>query len=303
MQRWLAIAGLALSVAGCGRALLSADDAVCFADGRAVLVAWVEREPLPGLRSDLDGVTVQFRAGGRDLGQDVSEAGKSGLVATLTGGRPSEFQASARIDGHEVQASGLIHSWDSERTVVVVDIDGTLLKTELSSILRPEGDETSMPIIGARQAICRIAETCHIAYVTSRPRFLTAKTRAWLEQAQFPPGPVITSPGLRRAIRQEKAKRRNLVDLRNRWPNLAIGIGDSEIDSHAYGATGLLSLIVDRHGNAGDVGPHALVFADWPALERFFAENLPDLRDPTRVAEIVQGRRAVRKEVLPYRPD
>ena len=85
-----------------------------------------------------------------------------------------------------------------------------------------------------------------------------------MARQQFPLGPVLTAHRVKDMIAQANYKRNTLIELRERWPNLVIGIGNSIIDSEAYGACGMLALIIDERDKAC-YRPQALVFPRVPS--------------------------------------
>lgn len=301
LLRW-AIGGAALlAAAGCAPPMLSVDDAVAL-DGRPVVfVAHAERPQVLGLRSEIEHVTISFRVDGREV-RRADTGGSGRAVAEFRLPRPgiTAFEARAVIDGCEQQTTGTIFAWSAERPIIAVDIDNTICRTEYEDLLLKAEDVESRPISGSRETLTGLSGDYHIAYVTGRPRIYLEKTRAWLRRNEFPPGPVVTAPRLRDMIKYKTLKRTMLANLRRRWPNLLIGIGNEPLDAEAYGANGMLALIVNpsrRHA----FGLHAIVLGDWASVGRFFELNRETLLSPADIAKAANGEIPLRRYVHPWR--
>ena len=287
-------------LAGCHAPVLSVDDAVVVSDRPTRLVAFVEQEPVLGLRKDVEKVPVHFYAGDRELGSDRTDTdGQAALMARLEPGA-QRYEARAYVAGQRLSAVGRVFAWDPGRVAIAVDVDQTIERTDYDKLILKPSADPSPPVGRAAETLRTLARDYHLVYFTGRPRFLLEKTRHWLDKHGFPPGPVITSKGLRDVVRPGEFKRQRLRRLRHDWPNLLVGIGDKPSDADAYGANGMLSLVVAGR-DQDDFGPHALVFSDWESLGRFFDVNRETLTDPAALREVLDGRRMLLQPVLPYR--
>lgn len=282
-----------LLVGGCAPAILTVDDTVSL-DGRAVpLVAYVEREHLLGLRSDLEHIRVSFRAGETDLDTDrTGEYGRAAIDAELSDS-PMSFQATAMVDGRVLERSGRIYHWRRGRVILVVDVDHTISETNYRKLVLKEEIKVSPPIKDSRDALRELADDYYILYLTARPRFLLDKTRGWLKEYSFPEGPVVAAPGLRDAIRAESYKRQTLKHLRQRWPDILIGIGNRPHDLEAYADNEMLPILV-RTGQDPDEEatyyPGAVTLYDWRSVRKFFAANRSGLSDSESIKRIIEGK-------------
>ncbi|MGB9623338.1 MAG: hypothetical protein ACPMAQ_00610 [Phycisphaerae bacterium] len=299
--RWV-IAGVALpAAAGCAPPMLSVDDAVALNGKPVMFVAHAERPQVLGLRSEIEHVTISFRVDDREIRRaDTGDSGRA--VAEFPLPRPgiTAFDARAVIDGRELQTTGTIFAWSAERPIIAVDIDNTICRTEYEDLILKAEDVESHPIPGSRETLTRLSGDFHIAYVTGRPRIYLEKTRAWLRRNEFPPGPVVTSPRLRDMIKYRTLKRTMLANLRRRWPNLLIGIGDEPLDADAYGANGMLALIVNP-GRKHAYGLHAIVLGDWASVDRFFDLNREILIKAEGIAKVANGEIPLERYVQPWR--
>ena len=263
---------LLLPLAGCGRIVVTAQDCIVGPDGRAELTAFVEREPFQGIRRSVNTARVDFTLDGRPVGTVTTTGdGRAVLTVDLPPG-VADFDVRARYKGHDLRDRGRAFRWDPTRTAVAVDIDDTLSHTDYAVLLFREEDDRSDPLRGSRAAMNTLALDFHIVYLTGRTRFLADKTRHWLESRGYPPGPIVTAPRIRDTILQPFFKRQALTELRARWPNLLIGIGDRWVDTFAYEPNGLLTLLVDGDD---ETTPDRAVFrfARWRRIAEFCRLN------------------------------
>lgn len=275
-----------LAACGCMRPVLTAEDVVVRPDGMAVLVAHLEGETWPGLRKDLRG-EVRFFADQVPLGEAFAQEGEAALECPLPHSA-NRYLARSSFLGFRQQATGRVFRWRADRPVLVVDIDDTICDTDRDDVIFKKRDLDSSPIGKSQPILSHLAGSFQIAYLTARPRFLFEKTRIWLSDQRFPPGPVFVAPGLRRMVRARHYKTAALQKLRSLWPNVAIGIGDSEVDAHAYSDCGMLPLIIADEPDE-DLGPRAVVLRNWAAVNRFFVDNQEILTDLARLDRVLRN--------------
>lgn len=276
----LAFASLAIPVRACGGESIALQDAIVTPDGQTRLVAYLSRKGFFGIPKDIKRTTVSFFAGSHELGTGNSgEEGIATLDCTLPGMDVTEVTARATYSGKVLEDSARVFRWRPDRVIVVIDIDDTISNTDLDDVLFDEVDEDSKPIRHSREAVRAINEDYEILYLTARPSFLLGKTRLWLKDREFPAAPVVVSHRKRDLLQQAKYKHRMLADLQKSWPNILIGIGDKATDSTAYGASGMLTLIV-RGKKQDEYGRHAIVLPDWTTIRRFLKNNRHILVNP-----------------------
>ena len=81
---------------------------------------------------------------------------------------------------------------------------------------------------------------------------------------------------------------------------LLIGIGNQPSDAEAYGASGMLSLMLPGK-SGGEFAPHAIVFRDWKELARFCEANRETLASTALLKEAIKGERFLSRPVTPYK--
>jgi hypothetical protein len=280
-------AALALGLAGCVTPHLEVDDAVAFEDGRTRFAAFAERDEGPFF-GGVEGVEVRFRVDGETVATALSDdRGVATVLANIEPGR-RRFEASASYGGRSFQRAGKIVRWRSDQVVVACDIDATISDTALGALFFDETDEKSQPIEGSAEVLREIAKRHGVVYFTARPKFTLEKTQRWLEAHGYPEGPVLTSLTVGDLIAQARYKRRELGKLREIFPNLLIGIGNSHADSEGYGANGILALIVNRKRDP-KYGRHEIEFEGWEEIGRFFEANRELLQDADRLRAAARG--------------
>lgn len=289
-RRGALIAILILPAAGCGPVRLTVDDAIISPrDNKLHCVAYLQREPIFGIRHFSPGSGIEFKLGDQVVASArTSATGCAETYASYPQGGATRLDAVADVLGTKYRGSASVFEWDDHRTIIVVDIDRTIARTDFDHlVLRDGADERSTPLAGSRRTMEMLARDCRFIYVTARPRFLLEKTRMWLEDEEFPPGPVIASPGLREAIQRTEYKLEVLAQLRKLWPTLLIGIGNSESDAEAYEKSGLLTLLVNQK-RTETILPKTYGFRNWKALARFYEANRELLSDPAKLSEAVK---------------
>jgi hypothetical protein len=300
--RSLITAALALSVsfvlAGCATPYLEVDDAVSFEDGRTRFVAFAEKDQGPFF-GGVEDVEVRFLVDGKQVASARSdERGIASALAQMEPGK-RDFEATANYGGQSFRRGGKIAQWRSDAVVVACDIDSTISETAIDALFFSETDEKSKPIADSAKVLQRIARHHGLVYFTARPKFTLEKTQRWLRTHGYPEAPVLTSLGTGDLVAQARYKRRELGKLRQMFPNLLIGIGNSHADSEGYGANGILALIVNRKKDT-QYQPHEIEFEDWRQIGRFFEANKELLSNPERLGAATRGEEMVVVPVLRF---
>ncbi|TWT43967.1 LNS2 (Lipin/Ned1/Smp2) [Phycisphaerae bacterium RAS1] len=298
----LPLAALLLLPVGCGRAVVSVDDAIRIPGQPVRLVAYVEREPMLPVRREIEDQVVRFYLNGAVAEQAVSDGDGRAAISLPEALGCEQFEARATVGGAVYGAVGRIFDWQPDRTIIVVDIDNTVADSDLDEVFFDAAAEASPALPDSATTLTRLSKDYHIMYVTARPRAVLEKTRAWLSFREFPAGPVVTASRLRDAIRDARFKRRVLQSLREEHPNILIGIGDRRGDARAYASNRMLTLIVGRTRDDRFV-EQALLLPSWRAVSTFFELNHETLRDPALLRAAFRGERNLVMPVSVYWPD
>jgi len=296
--RWIVPLAAVVLVAGCRSPILTVDDAIVGADGKVRLIAYVEQEPILGIRRDVRDVRVHFSVNGREVGSDKTDDNGRATEKCRIDAGVGTFDAEAVVHHKTLRARGRVFRWDDRRVAIAVDVDHTLERTDYQDLLLDDDDDSN-PVKRSAKTLRSLADGFHILYLTARPRFLLDKTREWLDEEGFPPGPVVAAKGMRQTLRPGEFKRRSLHALRKDWPSVLIGVGDQPGDARAYGANDMLSLMLGRASDRR-FGPHSLVFRGWKELSRFLVANQETLADPDDLSDAIDGKVMLRQPVQPY---
>jgi len=294
------LAGLALA-GGCEAPMISADDTILTEGGRSPIrvVAWRpglvqfgRRIPDVGIVVYVDGKEVYRGKTNREGYMDVDPRFPEGAT---------RFEARAVIDGTELSDTARVFKVKGP-TIVVVDIDQTISNTDYDSLLSGEDDDLkSQPLPDAPEVLHRIAEDFTICYLTARPRELLDKTKRWLRTHKFPAAPVVSSESLGDVMNQQKYKQTTIAEIKDSVPHVLIGIGDSVTDSEAYGASGMLTLVLTEEVRKG-FRMHGILLPNWKAVGRFFEANRKVLRDPERLEKVLAETGMLSRPVNPWTP-
>lgn len=271
---------------GCGRYVLSADDVIVAPDRKATLAVSLFRDFGASFHANVNAAEVRFLVDRREVGRAVTDRDGRAAVRTTLAGRADSYEVQARVGNHSLRASAPIYHWTRDKTVIAVDIDETISATKYSDLFVAEIDG-SKPIHGSANALWALSKKYQILYFSARPVFLQDKTRRWLKDNYFPPAPSAFAMSFEACLRQAHYKRLMLEDLRSRWPNLLVGIGDKKVDDEAYGPYGMLTLIVNR-APIGSYTQRCIMCRDWQEITTFFNTHEPRLTDPTLLAGMLE---------------
>lgn len=281
------VALVAAGLAGCAsRPVLTADDVIAFDGQQARFAASVYHDYGASFHSDINGTEVEFKVNGQVVARGVTN--RDGRVFATGRVDPNirTFEASTRVKSKAVKTVGAVYRWSAERTVIAVDIDETISATRYSDLFIADFDG-SRPIPGAREVLWKLSRDFDLLYISARPDFLQEKTRAWLQHHGFPPAPYMGADKFAACLDQAGYKRRMLAELRSRWPNVLVGIGDKKVDDAAYGDNGMLALIVNG-APLGTFTQRCLMMTDWAALQGFFRAHEERLTNPRQLAGLIR---------------
>ena len=267
----LAAAGVAARAAD-GRfgAVLTAFDELARPGEVVTVRAKLEHDGLAGLHPHLHDHLLAF--GGPGVGAREARTAGEGIAAVevRTPGGPGGGveRVRVRFDGSRhhrpAEATARVFAWPAGRPILVVDIDHTISDRRERDVLFV--DNAAIPAVdGAVDALTKLARSYRIVYLTARDESLFNKSRAWLEARGFPEGPLFTRDYNLFGPGQGAFKRRFLVDLRRRFPDLAVGVGDTPDDARAYLDAGLKAVLLGPAGG-GRYPPESIIVPSWQGV-------------------------------------
>jgi len=129
--------------------------------------------------------------------------------------------------------------------IVVVDLDKTVVASGFDTVLLGRAGQAE-PMPHSQEVLRRLAATHTILYLTHRPDYFSIKSRSWLTEHKYPPGPLLLSSLSGFLSGSETFKSRMLAGLRKHFTNMKIGIGDKIGDGMAYHTNGLRAFVIVR---------------------------------------------------------
>jgi hypothetical protein len=241
---------------------------------------------------------VTFAADGQTLGS--ARTGKDGIakMPAVVGNEARFVTAEAKVDGKVLTASAETFHWDPKKVILVIDIDNTICNWEVRKIFGGR-TPTLIPVEDSKETLVRLAERFQILYVTARPRRILEASREWLAEHGFPPGPVLTSPGVTEETPTVEQKQENIMEIKRDWPKVLIGIGNKASDATAYGRCRMLSIIV-RPQKEEDHGDHSIFMPSWLVIAKLFEANLETLASAEKLEAVIAGEQELKLPVFGF---
>ena len=141
----------------------------------------------------------------------------------------------------EVSAARLlVAARPKEAELIVVDLDHTLVASGFHTVLLG----SARPMADSQRVLGEIARGHTVVYLTHRPDLLAVRSKRWLSDHRYPPGPVLMGnvSGLLAGSGPFKSAR--LSDLRRVYPNIRLGIGDKVSDARSYADNGIAAYLI-----------------------------------------------------------
>jgi len=239
----------------------------------------------------IPGVTVAISQG-EWLGGKVTTDANGLATMQWTAPREGNYEFEARIvavpdESHAelLQVSPapmLVAARPKNARFVVIDLDHTLVDSSFWRVLLAG----AKPMAESVRVTKRIAGAYHLIYLTHRPDLLTHKSKRWLREHGYPPGPLLVSE-LKDVFDSGEFKTAKLSEVRKAYPNVAMGIGDKITDATAYVDNGLTAYLI----------PH---YKDKPKDMREMARQVRDLRGKRRL-QVVSGWREIEQGIFSRR--
>jgi hypothetical protein len=269
------------------------------------LEAKLEHDGIAGLNPDMRGYPLRFTIP-TALDQEVMTAreGVAALSVRSSHASGDPTRVIVRFPGSRlhrpVEVAGRIFVWPAASPILIIDIDHTISDLSEFDVLFTEN--AHIPALpGAVETLATLARRYRIIYLTARDHAFYNKTRAWLEGRGFPEGPLFTRDYHVWETRGT-FKRNFIAKLKERYPNMAVGVGDRPDDAQAYLDNGMKTLIIDPTGEGRFPG-QALVVSSWREVGTLLVPEVRDAsgpRAPSLRREVATpGRAIVRRPDAP----
>ena len=278
----LLIIPLLVCWAGCASPyLVTVEDVVCPAGDKVRLIGKLEYRGVAVFNKGIDDRDLQFFVAGRHLGDDeTNDEGYARLKRRFGPAGVHRLEVrytDRRGQPHSAEASVFV--WGQGRPVMAVDIDQTVSQTKKRYLLG-DGLDPSKPLPRAAPVLGELAGRVQVVYLTPPPPEMAVKTRRWLADHGFPPGPVLTWDIDEYEFSATEYKKERLDDLKDRFDHVTIGIGNAESDHKAYRRRKLLTILIDPAEEPAII-ERGVRLPDWAAVRRRFEAN-PQRYDPDR---------------------
>jgi len=143
-------------------------------------------------------------------------------------------------------ATALLAVWTAKRPILVTDLDYTIIDMSKYRFLDHDNEKIP-PIEGALEKLRELSKLYNIIYLTARDDIYLNVTKEWLAMYGFPRGPVFFCDLSEDPLSQGKFKEKTLRDLKAKWPNIKVGVGDKVHDAKAYIAGGIKAFLLGEH--------------------------------------------------------
>jgi hypothetical protein len=188
---------------------------------------------------------------------------------------------------------------DPARTVIAIDIDDCIIHTRYHHAIFSRFDNVSKPFPLAAETIRSLSENFQIIYISARPWFWYPGTRDLLQRSGLPEAPIVHSSRLMYLVAQKHYKKLVVRQMKEKIPNLLIGIGDRFRDIYGFRSNDLLTINVTEHPRPS-TGHDAIFVSDWAGVARIFTENRPILTNPERVRAVLRGDEFLKLPLFKY---
>lgn len=242
------------------------------------LRAKLEHQGKLGINPDLRGYPLRFSC--PPLADQEVKTGRDGM-ATLEVRVPADAKGIYPVkvafpgsDHHRPdEAAGRLFAWPADSRILVTDVDLTI--SGLAELKVPFTPNQRIPTLpGAVEALTELGKTYRIVYLSARDDALCNRTCSWLCASGFPEGPFFCRD-FHLGSKQEAFKRAFLADLKKRFPNVAVGVGDKPSDAGAYLANGLRTFIINPKDRER-LPKEAVVVESWKEVRERLSKEPPE---------------------------
>jgi hypothetical protein len=200
----------------------------------------------------LGGAAVGFFRDDEKVGEATTdEAGYAGV--SWTPPEAGDYEFTVRVleppdEEHEdavevTPAPLLVAARDKQAEFAVIDLDHTVVASSFWRVLLGG----ARPMADAAAVTGKLAGRYSVIYLTHRPDILTRKSKRWLVEHGFPRGPLLVSELAEVFAGSGEFKTAKLAALKEKFPNVRLGIGDKLSDAQAYVDNGLRAYLIPHY--------------------------------------------------------
>jgi hypothetical protein len=230
---------------------------------------YLDDELLGAAKTSGSGVATIDIDGMEEAGDYLIEA----RITEVAGDTPEEY-----LDVSD--APLLVCVRDPEAKFVIVDLDHTVVDTGFGTVLFGMAE----PMKGSQDTLEWLIDDMgyELVYLTHRPEHMTVTSKEWLDEHDFPQGPLLTSGAMQ--VVSDDYKPGRIREILDAFPNTDLGIGDKLSDAQAYLDAGLTAFLI----------PH--VDKEKPQDLREMAREIDQLTNTGRL-QVVDGWGQIRRSV------
>ena len=245
--------------------------------------------------SSVPGLTVTFYDDDDEIGSAITNSDGIAMLP-FTPPEEGDYAFTARItevanganeDILDIDPTPiLVVARTAEAKFLVVDLDHTVVKDGFQKVLT----SNPKPMSDAKDVLERMQDELdyNVIYLTHRPALMTRKSKEWIVDQGLPTGPLLASK-ISDITDNEGYKATQIATLKERFPDIRIGVGDKVGDAKAYLSNDLAAFLLpyvkdgadskDLYELANEIDNlpegELYVVEDWREIEVAIFNNIP----------------------------
>jgi len=199
------------------------------------------------LMNDLEDEPVLCRVAGQELGEAITDE-EGFAVWHFTPDKTGDYQIIFHLPDtakyQPKQTPALLAVRTDDKPIIVSDLDHTVIDIKGYTQFFFHDNEKILPLPGLPDILYELANDYDIIYLTARDDMYVNVTKNWLDMYNLPVAPVFVCDLSEDPVNQGEFKIQALKQLKEKWPNITIGIGDKVHDAEAYLANDMTAYII-----------------------------------------------------------
>ncbi|MCP4707741.1 MAG: hypothetical protein GY869_03875 [Planctomycetes bacterium] len=219
------------------------------------------------LKNDLEEKPVLCRVDGEELGEAITdEEGFASWHFTpdKTGDYEIIFYLPDTAEYRPKQTPALLSVRTDDKPIIVSDLDHTVIDIKSETQFFFHDNEKIFPLPGLPDILYELANDYDIIYLTARDDMYVNVTKNWLDRHNLPAAPMFVCDLSEDPFNQGKYKIEALKKLKEKWPNITIGIGDKVHDAEAYLANDMTAYII---GDYDELPEKTIQVTGWSEIQ------------------------------------
>ena len=202
------------------------------------------------IKNDIENETVLCRVADQELGAALTD--EEGFATwRFTPDKIGDYEIIFHLPDTAKylpkQTPALLAVRTDDKPIIVSDLDHTIIDIKANYQFVFHNNEKILPLPGLPDILHELAGDYDIIYLTARDDTFVNVTKNWLDMYHLPPAPVFVCDLSEDRIDQGEYKIQALKKLKEKWPNITIGIGDKVHDAQAYLANDMTAYIIGNY--------------------------------------------------------